>query len=334
MNAGPRPFRRNATWLFVPILLAIHTGSVGASPQEPPPSDAKITKIEVPKEPSWAWLTQLREQYKFPKGILYFPLWFSTAEGFGSLWVAESKRKGSTIRRGDLKTLEVTARIPVSGDVTSILIAKGSVWAFSEESGRIVRLHRVDPETNQIRSSVAVDKGLGAVYMAEGEGSAWAIQNDGILRRLELESGRLLAEIRVGPSHEGWFTQERYSGITFAEGAVWISEWKEERSNLIKVDPKTNQVVATISVGSFAMNPAVGGGFLWVSAYDDVYYIWKIDLRTHQVVDKIFLPSTPTGLLGRLPRQKGFSADLAAGEDGIWVFGSPASTKYLWRISY
>jgi hypothetical protein len=178
---------------------------------------------------------------------------------------------------------------------------------------------------------VAVDQGFRAGYKAVGEGSAWAIQNDGILRRLDLESGQLLAEIQVGPRHQGWLAREHYSGMTFAEDALWISEWKEERSNLIKVDPKTNQVVATISIGSRALNPVVGGGFVWVSAYDGVYCVWKIDVRTHQVVDRIFFPRTPSGVLGRLDRQAGFSAFLSAGEDAIWVFGD---TKYFWRISY
>jgi hypothetical protein len=86
------------------------------------------------------------------------------------------------------------------------------------------------------------------------------------------------------------------------EGAIWITEAKEE-ANLIKVDLKTNQVVATIPLRRLAESPVVGGGFVWLSAYarnSPTHFVWKIDPRTNHVVGKILRsqrdPLLPSGL--------------------------------------
>jgi streptogramin lyase len=265
-----------------------------------------------------------------PTSSLASAFTFSVAEGFGSLWVTGGDPKSSAIHRVDPRTFQETAQIslPTAG---LVFIAENHVWAYIWRSGLF---YRVDPQTNQVTAKIAVDKGFVPfpAQMTVAEGSVWAIDyQDGILRRVDLESGRSLVEIRVGPSYKGWLSEDGYSGMTFGEGAIWITETK---ANLIKVDPKTDRVVATIPIGRLAQRPAVGGGFVWVSAYhNDVFYVLKIDPRTNQIVGKIFLPSMARGF-ARFAREEGSLVDLAADEDGIWAWKAWSGAEYIWRISF
>ncbi len=258
------------------------------------------------------------------------------ANGFGSWWVPESDHGEAAIHRLDEKTFQETAKVPLPDKfIGPIFIAGNSVWAFSGEDPRY--LCRVDPLTNEVTAKTPVPKDFVTDSVTAlpslqrggtvAEGSLWAVgSQSGILRRLDLDSGQAVAEIRVGPPLKvGWLHSDSYTGITFGEEALWITDTK---GNLIKVDAKTNQVAATIPLAFEAQSPVFGGGFVWVSArynlerFADFYYVLKIDPRTNQTVDFV-----PAGLGMSLMY-------LTAGEDGVWQWWAGKHELYLWRIGY
>jgi YVTN family beta-propeller protein len=86
-------------------------------------------------------------------------------------------------------------------------------------------------------------------------------------------------------------------GLAADDTAVWVHD--SEQGTVLRVDPTTNQVVATIHVGHGLGNVVLEGGFVWVSNHDDST-VSKIDSKTNKVVDTIALPP-PTGFLGVSP---------------------------------
>ena len=51
--------------------------------------------------------------------------------------------------------------------------------------------------------------------------------------------------------------------VAFGEGAVWVAN--SARPQRIRIDPETNEVVATIGVGNEPQRLAAGEGSVWVT---------------------------------------------------------------------
>lgn len=86
-------------------------------------------------------------------------------------------------------------------------------------------------------------------------------------------------------------------GIAVDNTAVWVHN--SAQATVVRVDPKTNQVVATIPVGHGSGDLRLGAGFVWVVNHDDGT-VSKIDPQTNTVVATIALPP-PLGFLGASP---------------------------------
>jgi YVTN family beta-propeller protein len=69
--------------------------------------------------------------------------------------------------------------------------------------------------------------------------------------------------------------------------AVWVHNFTA--GTLLRIDPTTNRVVATISIGHGPGHVALEGGFIWVLSRSDSI-VRKIDPQTNKVVASISLP--------------------------------------------
>jgi hypothetical protein len=99
--------------------------------------------------------------------------------------------------------------------------------------------------------------------------------------------------------------------IAVGYGSVWVSVndfgTDRERSSIVRVDPTTNKIVATIPVGS-AGRVTAGAGAIWVLEHeDDQTVLVRIDPRPNEVVARIPLGAS--------------ASDIAADETGVWVTG-------------
>src|SRR5262245_12102640 len=86
-------------------------------------------------------------------------------------------------------------------------------------------------------------------------------------------------------------------GIAVDDSAVWVHN--SAQATVVRVDPKTNQVVAKIPVGHGSGEVRLGAGFVWVLNHDDGT-VSKIDPQTNTVIATIALPP-PLGFLGVTP---------------------------------
>jgi hypothetical protein len=175
------------------------------------------------------------------------------AVGAGSAWVGLQRGEtgpGSVVRI-DLATNEIAAEIPL----------RDTPWrdriAATEEAECVASselLERIDPTRNTVvaraelpdRSITAVTADDAAVWMVtiRDEGG----QPTGTLVRIDTATKEIAAEIPLGPQVAGYADQ-----VMLGAGAVWVlgirwlgEEDAEHGSDLIRIDPATNAIVARI----------------------------------------------------------------------------------------
>lgn len=126
------------------------------------------------------------------------------------------------------------------------------------------------------------------------------------------------AAVKVGD-----FPGEAPVGIAVGEDGVWVGVQRDGGGDyVVRIDPRTNDVVATIPVSSSPWDIAVGAGSVWVTGYSENKsgLLQRIDPTTNQVVDTITVE--PSGHPG----------PVAAGDDAVWVDVGDTESDSLVRI--
>lgn len=201
------------------------------------------------------------------------------AIGFGSLWVANCTDK--SIYRIDRKTGNVIANIPTGladkYGELSLAIGAGSVWVLSDSTGILTR---IDPVKNSVLAKIKV---LPFSYCAAfGYNAVW-ITNTGDVKN------------------------------NFNTGMV---EGKKQGS-VQRINPETNEVVATISTGIAPRFLTVGENGIWTLNQVDGT-VSRIDPYTNKLIATI-----DTKVIG-------LGGDITAGAGKIWVRGN--QTAFLVTI--
>lgn len=137
---------------------------------------------------------------------------------------------------------------------------------------------RVDPATNVLTTfHLQITGNEGPDDIAYGEGALW-VTTEGptgnapwAVQRLDPATGEVVARIAVSGA----------CGLTSGPGAVWVGAGHD--GTIARIDPTTNQVVATILTGENACDPQFAFGSLW-AASDEASAIWRIDPATNKVV--------------------------------------------------
>ncbi len=214
------------------------------------------------------------------------------AIGFGSLWVPNCGDQ--TLARVDLKTAKITATIPtgVANSEGGLAVTADSVWLLTDAKSTLARL---DPEKNTIVAEVRLPAGCFTVVFGPPgpEAALWVTctQANQVLR-VDPVTNQVTNRIDLGippagPAstqsvHTQHNTQPRF--LTVGEGAVWVLCQGE--GNVVKIDPKTMAIVATIEVGvpGGGGDIAAGEGAIWVSSFG--FPISKIDPKSGKVVQQ------------------------------------------------
>jgi hypothetical protein len=81
-----------------------------------------------------------------------------------------------------------------------------------------------------------------------------------------------------------------YGRLAIGEGSVWVTapdlRGDGSRGNLVRIDPSTNEIVATIHVGGPITGLGIGGGWVWVTRPEaGPGTLFRIDPETDRVVD-------------------------------------------------
>ena len=237
----------------------------------------------------------------------------------GALWVTTvadgdlGAPGKDTVARIDLATGRTVATITVPRAPLDLAATPRAVWVTNAGAGGD-RVARIDPRTNRLLDR-PVRTGASPQSLAVGGGSLWVANHDErTVARIDLASGRLVADIPV-PSEP--------HRVAYGAGAVWVGNWHD--NSVSRIDPATNRLVGSpIPIGAHhAGNLVVGAGGVWVTsdyrvdgAAEDTVVI-RIDAQTNRAVETI-----PVG---------GHPIDVAAAGGAVWV--SVANPGRLLRIA-
>jgi ABC-type transport system substrate-binding protein/DNA-binding SARP family transcriptional activator/DNA-binding beta-propeller fold protein YncE len=173
-----------------------------------------------------------------PGGIAY---------GAGAVWIADTPE--DLVLRIDPNSRAVD-RIPVGHGPSGVAIGDGQAWVVNQ-------LDRTVSEINPAaRKQVAtVPVGNGASAIAFGAGSVWvANTTDNTISRIDPAAGTVVATIALSAGTPG--------GIAVSKDGVWVTS---TTGRLLLVDPHSNQLSQTYSIGNGPQGVAVGNGSVWVA---------------------------------------------------------------------
>jgi YVTN family beta-propeller protein len=220
------------------------------------------------------------------------------AVGAGAVWVANG-RAGS-VSRIDPRTNQVVATIavaepsPTCDRCWGAVAARGeAVWAAMDTAGPLAV--RIDPASNTIAQTIEVGV-LPTALAVDEDGALWLTAT--------LEN----TVVHVDPHVAGAVARTAVhlpSGIIAGQEAVWVTARKPGAAGqLVRIDPRTGLVLATIPVGRDPGALAVADPDVWVANEAD-HTISRIDARTNTVTATIPVVHVPVGV--------------AIGADAVWV---------------
>ena len=171
------------------------------------------------------------------------------ASGDGAVWTASPNQ--DTVSRIDPAARAVVQTIQVGSSPTGLAVGAGAVWV-TNYYGQTVS--RIDPSVDRVVQTIPV--GNGPEGVAVGDGSVWvANASDGTVSRIDAVSGAVTDTISLGGAGA--------TDVAVGAGSVWVSD--ETGDRVVQIDPETDEVIATINVGSGPTAIAAGFGSVWVT---------------------------------------------------------------------
>jgi DNA-binding beta-propeller fold protein YncE len=176
------------------------------------------------------------------------------ATGAGSIWAT---RTDGRLVRIDEKSGRVTATIapqPVRlGD--EVAFGGGFVWTGNDNESYAEgsTVSKINPATNRV---VGRPLRLGSPQsITYGLGSVWVADHTGWIIKLDSRSFRVSHRSRLGFGPHG---------VVTGGSAVFVAD--SHRGRILRVDPKTAQVLMVKSLAIAPINPVFGDGALWSSS--------------------------------------------------------------------
>jgi hypothetical protein len=102
------------------------------------------------------------------------------------------------------------------------------------------RIHKIEPTTGAVVSTIAAPGNGGDSGLAWAEGSLWVGQyRERKIHRIDPESGEILRTLQ----------SDRFvTGVTWVDGELWHGTWEEEQSDLRRIDPISGEVFERIEM--------------------------------------------------------------------------------------
>jgi ABC-type branched-subunit amino acid transport system substrate-binding protein len=201
-----------------------------------------------------------------------------TTLGFaeGALWALSADDQ--TITRINRRS-KAQKTFSIGSTPTDLAVGEGAVWVGNgvlsetiEGAGPVLSsVSRVDPDTFGVLGTTRLpSSGEGANQgdsLVVAGGAVWAINPDWSLSRLDAATGRIVARVRTR-------VVEIAAG---SNGVVWGLKPTPDAAELVRVDPASNTVTATIRVPSGGLDDiAVGAGAVWASDHE-AGVVWRVD---------------------------------------------------------
>lgn len=165
---------------------------------------------------------------------------------------------------------------------------------------------QVDPTTNEVVGTAS--PGTSVAGLAAGAGGVWiGDSRREKLVRLDPASRSVAGSIRLAAGPEV-FGESTTNPVAVGHGAVWVARAAGE---IARVDPESDEVVATISVGNAPVAIATGAGGVWIADEVD-NTVARIDPSANAVAAVTPVGQGPTAI--------------AVGEGAVWVANTQDDT--------
>lgn len=193
---------------------------------------------------------------------------------------------------GKLAFDETVVKVP--GFVDFLTVDGNTVWATNATSREEGMVEQWSPEG--LVASVKMDRPCGTMALADGY--IWAANCPELsLYKIDTKSAEVAAVLETGLAEPRGETN-----VVSGAGSVWLPT--DADGVITRIDPATNEILATVTVvpGTFFL--AFGEGALWAVASEESL-LQRIDPETNKVTGTV-----------KLGEQPGF---LTAGEGAVWV---------------
>jgi streptogramin lyase len=148
--------------------------------------------------------------------------------GHGSLWVVTDGGRGDNVlTRFNAETGAVEAAIALpTHSMGGAHYAFDSVWVVGTRRNE---LYRIDPATNAIVSTTALERD--PAYVISAEGSVWVNSRSGFVQRIDPVTGEVIARIET--------TYQGVDQLTAGGGFIWLGT---SFAAVTQIDPATNTI--------------------------------------------------------------------------------------------
>jgi virginiamycin B lyase len=234
------------------------------------------------------------------------------AIGAGSVWVANSQ--DHTVSSIDPRTNAVVATIKLGGEVDALAVSTGAVWAADYSDSAVVR---IDPATNKVVATIPNQ--IGISDLSASTGSTWVANRSDVTHGLaRLDSATNQVQTQIDTSNGKGLSR---TGVVALAQTIWTIDLAlgDGSSAVVeRIDPTTNQIVATISVPDVVpFDFAADDHGVWL--YGPDIGLYRIDPQTNHVMGTMAMKGAAGIALGA------GSLWLANGSDGTLLRIKPAS---------
>jgi len=102
------------------------------------------------------------------------------------------------------------------------------------------RIHKIDPKTGKMLATIPAPGGGGDSGLAWAEGTLWVGNyRDRKIYQINPDTGAILRTIE---------SNRFVTGVTWVDGELWHATWEGDESDLRRIDPKTGEVLESISM--------------------------------------------------------------------------------------
>ncbi|SDA89421.1 PQQ-binding-like beta-propeller repeat protein [Mesorhizobium qingshengii] len=149
-----------------------------------------------------------------------------------------------------------------------------NVWFASGD-----RLNAFDPASGQSLRSIDVAAHAGTAY----DGRHLFQLADDRIQKIDPDTGEVLSTI---PAPGGG----RDSGLTWAEGTLWVGQYRERKIH--QIDPETGAILRTVESNRFVTGVTWVDGELWHATWEgDDSDLRRVDPRTGKVLETLDMPA-------------------------------------------
>ncbi|MGH9029490.1 MAG: hypothetical protein ACRDV4_07730 [Acidimicrobiales bacterium] len=193
-----------------------------------------------------------------------------------------------------------SAKVVVRSAAASVVLGAGGGWIADDQAGT---LRPFDPGSGTL-SARAVHVGGAPISIASGYGKLWVADiSENLLYAVNLANHKVTGSpisVSQGPV-----------SVATGDGGVWVASLLSGTVGLI--DPKTEQVKASVALPDGAVRIALGDGYVWVTGQTDT--LTRIDPRPSGVTLRWRETKVGQGPIG-----------VAVGGGAVWVANAESGT--------